>query len=116
VYPPSDTAIRDRSGKERKVGKEQYKNRLLAFIESKQSGSSAAVLTAELSHLADRLDAFYEKSCKGVHADVTAGEVRITLLSAYMFLAELVRLADADAAIANSAAQTPAAPQASPAA
>jgi hypothetical protein len=91
LYPPSDTPAIDKSGKERKVGAEQYKNRLLMHIETSiSSKTSADILSSEMTHIATRLDSFYEKACKGVHADVTEDEVRLVLVSTYVFLGEIL--------------------------
>jgi hypothetical protein len=92
VFPASDTPFVDSRGKARNVGAEQYKNRLLAYIDgSLSSGSTRAIVEAEVSHLGLRLDAIYEKACKGVHADVTLREVRLMLLQTYLFLGEVAR-------------------------
>jgi hypothetical protein len=97
VYPPKSEPIADGSGRKHDVGQQEYKNRLLAFIQERQTSQSArAILGAELEHLAARLDAVYEKSCKGVHGDVTEAEARLVLIGSYMFLAEIARLASGE--------------------
>lgn len=79
--------------KPRKVGPEQYNNRLLAYADARiASGSTSQLIKTQLGHLAARLDAVYEKACKGVHADVTVEEARMVMIQTYLFLAELARL------------------------
>lgn len=91
VYPPSDVP-RMHGGKPRKVGPEQYLNRLLAFVEDRASSASTSdILTSQLSHLASRLDAVYAKACKGVHDDVTEDEARLVLVQTYLLIAEVAR-------------------------
>jgi hypothetical protein len=86
------------------VGTEEYKNRLLAFVDrALQSASSKAIAQAEIESVAARVDALCEKASKGVHADVTVEEVRLVLISTYLLLSEVVRLS-------ASASQTPVAP------
>lgn len=93
VFPPSDVDWVDGAGKKRKVGAENYKNRLAAFIESKLSvESTISILENELEHLCLRLDAVYDKTCKGVHADVSAEEARLAIIEAYIFIGEVARL------------------------
>lgn len=93
VFPPSDSDWIDGSGKPRKVGTDNYKNRLLAFIETRlTSDSSLTILENELEHLCSRLDAVYDKVCKGVHADVSAEEARLTIIEGYIFIGEIARL------------------------
>ena len=93
VFPASGTDWIDGSGKPRKVGTDNYKNRLVAFIEGRlTSDGSRAILENELEHLCSRLDAVYEKVCKGVHADVSVEEARLAIIEGYIFVGEVARL------------------------
>ncbi|MCF7816249.1 MAG: hypothetical protein K9M54_00065 [Kiritimatiellales bacterium] len=93
VSPPSEIDWTDRSGKKRKVGAGDYKNRLIAFIESKiVSDGTRSLLENDLEHLCSRLDAIYDKSCKGVHAEITFEESRLTIVQAYIFIGEVARV------------------------
>ncbi len=95
VFPASDEDYIDAAGKPRKVGKDEYKNRLIAFFESRaQSASTLSILSAEVEHMAARVDAVYEKVCKGVHVDVDLAEARLTVITVYLLIGEVVRLAD----------------------
>jgi len=93
VFPPADTDWVDGSGKNHKVGPDNYKNRLAAFIASRlKSETTHAILKNELEHLCSRLDAIYEKTCKGVHTDVSVEEARLAIIEAYIFIGEIARL------------------------
>lgn len=93
LLPPSDTDWISSSGKPRKIGVDKYKNRLAAFIErSLASDGTKALLEKELEHLCARLDAIYDKTNKGVHADVTLEEARLTIIQAYILIGELARV------------------------
>ncbi len=93
TFPASDTDWVDGAGKKRKVGADNYKNRLVAFIERRlMSEGSRAILENELEHLCARLDAVYEKVCKGVHADVSVEEARLAIIEGYIFIGEVARL------------------------
>jgi hypothetical protein len=95
LFPAQSMTRVDSKGKERKVGPDEYKNRLLAFIDVKiEAGhdSNLSIVAPEIDHLAARLDAIYEKSCKGVHADVSREEARLVVIQTYLFIAELARL------------------------
>ena len=95
VFPPQDEEFVDAKGKKRKVGAEEYKNRLLGFLENKIDPSSdLSIISSELEHLASRLDAVNEKVCKGVHVNVTISEARLTVIHTYLFLAEVARHMD----------------------
>ncbi|PSV16549.1 hypothetical protein C0W59_07630 [Photobacterium kishitanii] len=90
VFPAQDENWVDRSSKNRKVGIDQYKNRLLAYLSNLESSTSSyKLLDAELGHLASKLDVIYEKTCKGVHIDVTPEEARLTVIYTYLFIGEI---------------------------
>ncbi|MFZ0424471.1 MAG: hypothetical protein WAL80_16465 [Xanthobacteraceae bacterium] len=90
LFPPQAEDWKDSKGKSRKVGEEQHKNRLLAYLSDlNQSQGSREIIESELEHLAARLDAIYEKTCKGVHVDVSEQEARLAVIHTYLFVAEL---------------------------
>ncbi|HEU4411744.1 MAG TPA: hypothetical protein VFS43_41255 [Polyangiaceae bacterium] len=94
VFPPQSEPYTDRGGKKRIVGEDQYKNRLLAYIETRiSSGSTKSILDAKIEHIAARLEAVYEKACKGVHTDVTESEAKLVVIDTYLFIAEVARYA-----------------------
>jgi hypothetical protein len=93
VFPAQSVDHVDGRGRKRKIGPEEYKNRLLAYVESRlSSATTRSLVIAQLEHVAARLDALNENVCRGVHADVTEAEARLTLIDSYVFLAELARL------------------------
>jgi hypothetical protein len=92
LFPPRDEEWTGPSGIRRKVGAEQYKNRLLAYVvESTHSQSSYEIIESELDHLASRLDAIYDKTSKGVHVEVSEQEARLAVIQTYLFVGEIVR-------------------------
>ncbi len=93
VFPASDEDWIDHAGKRRKVGTDNYRNRLMAFAERRLgSDSTGEILTAELEHLSSRLDAAADKACKGVHAVVSTEEARLAIVEAYILVGEIARL------------------------
>jgi hypothetical protein len=93
VFPVREVNYIDSKGKSRIVGREQYKNRLLAFLDEKAVGGyQLSILESEIDHFAARLDTVYELSCKGVHANVTIDEARLAVIHTYLFIAEIARL------------------------
>jgi hypothetical protein len=95
VFPPREEKWKDRKGRTRNVGVDQYKNRLLAYLaDLGESHGSYVLLESELEHLASRLDNIYEKTCKGVHIDVTEGEARLAVVHTYLFIGEVATYSD----------------------
>lgn len=90
VFPAREEEWKDRKGRARKIGIDQYKNRLLAYLaDLGESEGSYALLESELEHLASRLDVIYEKTCKGVHVDVSLNEARLAVIHTYLFIGEI---------------------------
>jgi hypothetical protein len=93
IFPPQPDDWKDSKGKLRKVGTEEYKNRLLAFADRRiDSNSSYSILTSEIEHLSARVDAVYEKVSKGVHTEVSTDEARLAVIQTYLFIGEIARL------------------------
>lgn len=88
----SEDPVTCADGQQRKLGDQQYLNRLQEFTRVKLRNSSARdLLMAELDHL----DVFFRRlndlASKGVHADVTVAEARQGLVGLYFFLSNLIR-------------------------
>lgn len=74
VFPAKEEEWKDRKGKNRKVGIEQYKNRILAYLaDLEKSEGTYILLESEIEHLASRLDSIYEKTCKGYLCNIFFG-------------------------------------------
>ena len=92
VFPAQQEEYEDSGGKRRKVGPDDYKNRLLAFLDQRLgSDGTLALVDGQMGHLAARLDAVYSKVSKGVHADVGENEAQLAMIHTYLFLAEVAR-------------------------
>jgi hypothetical protein len=90
LFQPQKEAWVDSGGTSRKVGLEQYKNRLLAYLDNRKgSDSSQEMIESGIVHLAARLDAIYDKNSKGVHVEVSNQEARLAVIHTYLFIGEL---------------------------
>jgi hypothetical protein len=86
-YPPSTEPIKCHDGKKRKLGDDQYLNRLQQFLMTTFPKSTSRILiNAELEHLCTLARCLNEIASKGVHTDVSPQEAKQGLLSLYMFL------------------------------
>lgn len=98
VFPASSDEWNDRRGKPRQIGIDQYKNRLLAYLGGLHTSDGSFTLSESgLGHLAARLDAIYDKACKGVHAEVSVGEARLAVIHTYLFIGEIATFASREA-------------------
>jgi hypothetical protein len=88
LFPPQSEEVEGR-----KVGKGQYKNRLLAFASSERSSSTNIELIAvSIENLAAHLDKLANLSNKGVHAEIFKHEARRCILRTIMVLDDIVSL------------------------
>ena len=86
VYPPKDGMVDGR-----KVGPDEYINRLWAYAKQKlRSESAMDAVRAELTDLGNRIDAIYRQSNKGVHAVVSRDEAERVIVRTYLLLADLL--------------------------
>ena len=90
-YPPVTGLVKCQDGKERKLGKDEYLNRLQEFVRQKfPATASNKLLQAELDYLSAFARRLSEVASKGVHNDVSAAEARQGLLGLYIFLSNLI--------------------------
>lgn len=90
-YPPVQSDVVCIDGKSRKMGSEQYLNRLHEFVlKSFNKSTSTDLVQAELEYLmvfAKKINAI---ASKGVHSQVTESEAKQGLLGLYLFLANVI--------------------------
>lgn len=91
-YPATESLVRCNDGVERKMGDEQYLNRLHEFthVTFKRS-TSTDLLRAELDHLLAFAKKLNDIASKGVHAEVTLAEAQQGYLGLYMFLFNIIQ-------------------------
>ncbi len=94
LFPPRQEPVVV-GGKEIKVGKEQYINRLIQFIASKAGSKTYTdVVGADLASVGDRLDAIYGAVNKGTHDDITKDEASRYIIHTYLLISDIVALID----------------------
>jgi len=97
-YPASESVVRCNDGIERKMGDEQYLNRLHEFVHVQfKRSTSTDLLRAELDHLLTFAKKLNDIASKGVHADVTLAEAQQGYLGLYMFLFNVIQRLDTKA-------------------
>ena len=91
-YPATANVVRCSDGVERRLGDEQYLNRLHEFVHTSFSRSTATdLLRAELDHLLIFARKLNDIASKGVHAEVSLHEGQQGFVGLYMFLFNLIR-------------------------
>ncbi len=88
LFPPKETQLG-----ERKLGAQQYRNRLLAFAEdSLKSGTNIEVICSSLDLLAKHIEALEGLANQGIHAEVMREGARRCLLRTVFLLDDIVSL------------------------
>ena len=88
LFPPIDGEVEGR-----KVGKNQYRNRLLAFADNeRRSDTNIDLICISTEALKDQLEKLSDLANKGVHAEVYRTETRRCLLRTIMLLDDIVSL------------------------
>lgn len=90
-YPPVDSDVVCIDGRTRKMGNDQYLNRLHEFVlKSFGKSTSTDMIKAELEHLMVFAKRVNEIASKGFHSHVTDSEAKQGLLGLYLFLANVI--------------------------
>ena len=93
LYPPCEDIVVD--GKTIKLGNEQYINRLIQYIE-KNSSSKAykKIVGSSLASIGERIDAIYNSSNKGTHAQISKLEAERYIIYTYMLVGDILMIGD----------------------
>jgi len=90
-YPPKDEPIQCSDGKSRKLGEENYLNRLYEFLMTNiPRTSSFELIKSEFEFLSVFGKKLNNIASKGVHSDVTHEEAKQGLIGLYLFLYNLI--------------------------
>ena len=96
VFPPSDPVTKKVNGKERTItlGKDNYVNRLIAYIESKSTSERfQALVGSHLSFIGDRLDAVFQAAQKGSHREIVSrAEADRYVVYTYLLVGDVLSL------------------------
>lgn len=94
LYPPKDGEVIKIGGKDIKIGKEQYINRLMIYIESKSdSGNFKSIVGSHLNYIGERLDAVYKSANKGSHETISLREEAERYITyTYLLIGDIISL------------------------
>ena len=88
VYPPKETLVEGR-----KVGEEEYINRLWAFAsENIESDTNKELIQSEINYMGGRIDSLYHLANKGTHSDISKDEAEMAIIRTYFLIGDLIKL------------------------
>lgn len=94
LYPASNALVQGIDGRARKMTDDKFISRLCQFASEGSGSSSAALLSAQVRSLAERLDALNALSSKGVHDEASSAEVDQCMIQTYLVVGDLLRIAE----------------------
>jgi len=90
IYPPKDTPVNGR-----KVGEDEYINRLWAFASEKsKSDTNKELIQSEVEYIGRRIDSLYDLTCRGTHAEISKDEAERAVIRTYLLIGDLITLSD----------------------
>lgn len=95
VQPPGEDITKEVNGKQKsiKMGKENYINRLIAYIESKTpSETFTNIVGSNIAYIGDRLDAIFQSAQKGSHSAVSRYEAERYVVYTFLALGDILSL------------------------
>ena len=96
IFPPQNEprmVVVDDKKKTIKLGTDQYINRLITYIEdSSESERFSELVGSELHYIGDRLDALFQASQKGSHANVNKEEADRYVVYTYLTVGDILSL------------------------
>lgn len=92
LYPPQESIKKE--GKTIKLGEENYINRLVQYIDGclTEGKTFRDVIITDLESIGKRLDAIYEATNKGTHADVSNDESKRYVMHTYFLISDILSL------------------------
>ena len=92
LYPPHEAIQKD--GKTIKLGEENYINRLIQYIDAclNKGKTFKDVIITDLESIGKRLDAIYDATNKGTHAEVSRDESKRYIMHTYFLISDILSL------------------------
>ena len=95
LYPPAENDVRTEKGSEKiiQLGKDNYINRIVAYIETNaESKRFREIVGSHLKYIGERLDSIFKAAQKGSHGIVTKEEADRYVVYTYMIVGDILSL------------------------
>jgi len=92
LVPPQEKIYRDKKGRERSIGPDQYLNRIFSYIEQ-NSGNDPGVsmIESEMAYIFAKAGHSHEKT-KGLHERISKDDVELAIIHMYLVIAEIAKI------------------------
>ena len=102
VVPALEPQYRDRKGRERQIGPDQYLNRIFAYLEQNAKGDAfLSMIEAEMTYIFAKADHPGDKLLK-LYEPVSRDDVELAIIHMYLIVAEIARIRKVDTIYLNT--------------
>jgi hypothetical protein len=102
VVPAQEQQYRDRKGRERKIGPDQYLNRIFSYLEqNSKSDPLLSMIEAEMTYIYAKADHPSDK-LRGLYEPVSRDDVELAIIHMYLIIAEIAKIRKIDTIYLNT--------------
>lgn len=94
VFPASTQPYTQTNGETLIVTDDKYKNRIMAFVDSKVTGERGRWMSSRISDLGNRIHSLNDLLSKGTHVGIELTDVRMCVLDTYFLIGSIIQLVD----------------------
>jgi AbiTii len=102
VVPVQEAQYRDRKGRERKIGPDQYLNRIFSYLEQNaKTDPFLSMIEAEMSYLLAKAD-HPADNLRGLYEPVSRDDVELAIIHMYLVVAEIAKIKKVETVYLNT--------------
>jgi hypothetical protein len=102
VVPVQEPQYRDRKGRERQIGPEQYLNRIFSYLEQNaKSDPFLTMIEAEMTYIFAKAD-HPADNLRGLYEPVSRDDVELAIIHMYLIVAEIAKIRKVETVYLNT--------------
>lgn len=102
VVPVQESQYRDRKGRERKIGPDQYLNRIFAYLEQNSKGDALlSLVEAQLTYIFAKAD-HPADNLRGLYEPLSRDDVELAIIHMYLIIAEIAKIRKVETVYLNT--------------
>jgi uncharacterized ubiquitin-like protein YukD len=102
VVPVQEPQYKDRKGRERKIGPDQYLNRIFAYLEQNaKSDAFLSMIEAEMTYIFAKAD-HPADNLRGLYEPLSRDDVELAIIHMYLIIAEIAKIRKVETVYLNT--------------
>lgn len=102
VVPVQEPQYKDRKGRERKIGPDQYLNRIFAYLEQNAKGDTLlSLVEAQMTYIFAKAD-HPGDNLRGLYEPVSRDDVELAIIHMYLIIAEIAKIRKVETVYLNT--------------